>query len=120
MIIVDIALAMLCIIGDGEEPTKQCYPVLVGPDTPRGEFQLQQRLVEWDGYGGDVIQFKEEELQIYAIHRVWTGRPKEKRPERLKNPDPAMRQITMGCINVDPAVYEEIVNCCSSTTLVIK
>lgn len=120
-IIVDIALATLCIIGNAEEPTtERCYPVLVGNDTPRGEFKLQQRLVESPGYGGDVLEFKEQELYIYAIHRVWTGRPWERREQRLKSSDVKMRRITMGCINVDPAVYDELVDCCSSDTLTIK
>lgn len=123
-IVVDIALATLCIIsGGGEsqlEETQRCYPVLIGGDTPRGEFQIQQRLIESPGYGGDVLQFKEEGDFIYAIHRVWLGRPHEKRLERLKNPDPAARRITMGCINVDPMVYEELIDCCSTGTVTIK
>ncbi len=120
-IIVDISLATLCIIGSGDNPQPdRCYPVLIGADTPRGEYQLQQRLIDSPGYGGDILQFKEEELYLFAIHRVWLGRPWEKRLERLRNPNPKMRRITMGCINVEPEVYEEIVDCCSNATLTIK
>lgn len=120
-IIVDIALATLCIIGTGDDPTaERCYPILVGPDTPKGEYHLKQRLVESPGYGGDVLQFKENDLYIYAIHRVWLGRPWEKRAERLKSNDVSRRRITMGCINVDPAVYDEIIDCCSSDIVTIK
>jgi hypothetical protein len=94
--------------------------VLVGKDTPVGEYQLQHRLVDSPGYGGDVLQFKEEELDIFAIHRVWLLRPQEKREERLKNNDPKKRHITKGCINVDPVVYEQLVDCCSEAVLTIK
>ena len=124
MIVVDIALALLCIVTppgmDGQETPDKCYPVLIGGDTPVGEYQLQQRFVEAPGYGGDVLQFKEEELEIFAIHRVWLGRPSEKRLERLKNPNPKARRITKGCINVDFEVYEELVDCCSREKLIIK
>ncbi len=121
-IIVDIALATLCIVGSGDsvETPERCHPVLIGSDTPVGEFKLQQRLIMAKGYGGDVLQFKEEELEIYAIHRVWTLRPWEKRAQRLKNPNPKVRHVTKGCINVDPKVYDELMDCCSTDTLTIK
>lgn len=128
-VVVDIALATLCIVSPGNydeasqqyvEETQECYPVLVGNDTPRGEYQLQQRLVESPGYGGDILQFKEEELYLFAIHRVWLGRPWERRQERLKSSNIKMRRITMGCINVDPTVYEKLLDCCSTSSLTIK
>lgn len=119
-LIVDIALATLCIVGNVDEPPERCYPVLVGADTPKGEYQVQQRLVEASGYGGDVLQFKEDPDVIYAIHRVWLGRPWEKRQERLKSSDVRKRRITMGCINVDPIVYEMLLDCCSTDTLIVK
>jgi signal peptidase I len=123
-IIVDIALATLCITSsptlENDIPEPVCYPVLVGKDTPKGEYQVQQRLIETKGYGGDILQFKDDDVYVYAIHRVWLGRPWEKRDTRLKNPDPKFRRITMGCINVDPKVYEELINCCSMSKLTIK
>lgn len=123
-ILVDIALATLCILGPGDSidspPPESCHPVLIGGDTPRGEFKLQQRYVTAKGYGGDVLQFKEEELELYAIHRVWTLRPWEKRAQRLKMKNPKMRQVTKGCINVEPALYEKLVGCCSTDTLIIR
>jgi hypothetical protein len=123
-IVVDIALATLCIITPandvGVSEAKTCYPVLIGGDTPKGEYQLQQRLTDAKGYGGDVLQFKEEGEEVYAIHRVWTLRPWEKRKERLKNPNPKVRRITHGCINVDPKVYDKLVDCCSTSTLTIQ
>jgi hypothetical protein len=71
-ILVDIALATLCILGPGDSidapRPETCHPVLIGGDTPRGEFQLQQRLIAAKGYGGDVLQFKDEESEDAADH----------------------------------------------------
>lgn len=121
-VLVDIALATLCIIGGGDDvpETQKCYPVLIGKDTPKGEYRLQRRLVTATGYGGDILQFKEDSLELFAIHRVWLGRPAEQRDKRLKSPDPKQRLITMGCINVDPVVYEELLDCCSAASITIN
>jgi hypothetical protein len=98
-----LASALLCF-------DNHCYPVLIGKDTPTGQFALHRRYVQADGYGGDVLQFFETPTEIYAIHRVWLGRPAEHRAERLSLGDASQRRfITGGCINVDPSVYERIV-----------
>lgn len=112
-VVVDVALATICYLG-------QCHAALIGADTPKGEYTLTQRLVQSPGYGGDVLQFKEDDKEIYAIHRVWLLRPAEKRAERLKSKDPDVRRITKGCINVDPIVYQELVDCCSNASLVVR
>lgn len=112
MVIVNITLATICFLG-------QCYPALIGKDTPVGEFQLVQRLTDQRGYGGDVLQFKETEDAWYAIHRVWTLRPQEQRERRLKSANIQDRKITAGCVNVDPAVYEKLRDCCSTSTVQI-
>lgn len=117
MVTVSIALATICFLSDGRE---ECHPALIGKDTPVGEFQLQLRLVESPGYGGDILQFKEDPTEVYAIHRVWLLRPWEKRDQRLKSKDPRQRRITKGCVNVDPKVYDALVTCCSTDKLVIK
>jgi len=124
-VLVDIAFATLCIISGGDEmlqipPTERCYPVLVGNDTPKGDYRLQRRLVSANGYGGDILQFKEDDLELFAIHRVWLGRPAEQRDKRLKSFNPKDRNITMGCINVDPLVYEKLLDCCADANITIK
>lgn len=87
----------------------RCYPVLVGKDTPTGQFALHRRVVQTDGYGGDVLQFAETDQDVYAIHRVWLGRPAERRAERLAQGDASQRRfVTKGCINVSPEVYARI------------
>lgn len=97
-----LAAALLC------TPT-ECYPALVGRDTPLGRFPVVQRFVNAKGFGGDVLQFHETETHIYAIHRVWLGKPSERRLERLASADPAdRRDVTNGCVNVLPDVYERL------------
>jgi hypothetical protein len=97
----------------------ECHPALVGHDTPVGQFQIVQRLTSQPGYGGDVLQFKETDNAWYAIHRVWTLSPKQKRVERLNSDNPKDRVITNGCVNVDPNVYERLKDCCSTDTVII-
>lgn len=116
-VIVSIALATICFTSNGVE---KCANVLVGKDTPRGEYTLQQRLTDDPGYGGDVLQFKEDEKEVFAIHRVWLLRPAEHRQARLASPNPKQRVITNGCINVDPVIYQELVDCCSNQSLIVK
>lgn len=98
--IVLLSAAVVCLQG-------RCYPVLVGRDTPTGEFAVQHRMVLSPGYGGDVLQYKETAEAIYAIHRVWLGHPQEHRVKRLASRNPAKRRgVTGGCINVMPDVYD--------------
>lgn len=102
-IVVYLASALLCTAG-------QCYPALVGHNTPVGTFPLVRRYVAARGYGGDVMQFAETERDLLAIHRVWLGNPREHRAERLASGDPAMRRtVSHGCINVTPEVYDQVV-----------
>jgi hypothetical protein len=114
MVIVDLALATICFAG-------QCHPVLVGADTPKGTFQLEHVLTRAQGYGGDVLVYKETPRWIYAVHRVYTLIPAQHRIERLQSADPRQREtITMGCINVMPDVYERLVDCCANDALTIR
>lgn len=108
-----LSKALLC-------ASAQCWPVLVGPKTPvGGPYQLIQRLTSDPGYGGDVLQFAEDEDTVYAVHRVWKLRPNERREERLRDPNPAHRFITKGCVNVDPLVYDELVANYRGSTITI-
>ena len=118
-IFIDLMLATLCVTG---APTAdQCYNVLVGESTPRGEFTLIQRLTDDPGYGGDVLQFKETESGVFAIHRPWLLRPKEDRLKRLASPKSKDRTgITGGCVNVPDAVYTILLEYAPTARLVIK
>lgn len=81
---------------------------------------MNLRITKQPGYGGDVIQFYETDDAVYAIHRVWTLNPTQKRLERLKSSDPKERVITAGCINVEVDVYEKLKDCCTNKVLTIK
>jgi len=101
-VVVFLASALLCI-------DAQCYPALVGKTTPTGHFALHRRYVDAKGYGGDVMQFLETRRDIFAIHRVWLGRPRERRAQRLASGKVADRRfVTNGCINITSEVYERI------------
>lgn len=113
-VLVNLATASICFLG-------QCYPALIGKTTPEGEFKLQQYRIEAPGYGGDVLGFaRDSSGGVYAIHRVWTQIPKQRRAERLKGPVQDRVGITGGCINVDPEVYQKLIDCCSKGKLTIK
>lgn len=103
--LVILATAMICL------PANRCYPVLIGRDTPVGVFTVQHKDTSAPGYGGDVLEFYENETSIYAIHRVWLLKPKQHRLERLASKDVSKRKnVTGGCINVMPEVYELLKN----------
>lgn len=118
-VIVTIALATICFTYKG---TEECHPVLLGKNstTPTGQYTLIRRMTKDPGYGGDVLQFHETKNEVYAIHRVWLLSPKQKRLERIKSKDIKYHFISSGCINVEPEVYEKLVECCSNDTLIIK
>lgn len=111
MVLVNLKLATICFL-------QVCYPALLGGSTPIGEFELSQRMVLTSGYGGDILQFKEDDKGIFAVHRVWVGNPKEQRLKRLNSPYPEDRKmITNGCINVSNEVYEKLLACCSNSKI---
>jgi len=118
-IIVSIALATICFTYHG---TEECHPVLLGKKipTPAGEFTLRKRITRDPGYGGDVLQFHETKDLVYAIHRVWMLNPEQKRMERIKSSNIKDHFISSGCINVEPEVYDKLVDCCSNGALIIK
>ena len=96
-IIVDTQTATACIQDD-------CYPVLVGKNTPKGTYGLKLATTTDPLYKGSVLAFKSDSTGTYAIHRVWNGKPSERRNERLKG-TVSDRLITNGCINVSDEVY---------------
>lgn len=118
-VIVSLALATICFTYQAKE---ECHPVLLGKgsSTPRGEYILKKRITSSPGYGGDVLQFYETDDEVYAIHRVWLLNPKQNRLARLKSKKVTDRYISAGCINVDPVIYDRLVDCCSDTTLIIQ
>ena len=96
---INIAAAVLCI-------AQQCFPVLIGKDTPVGEFTVIKREVLDPNYRGHILQFKETENEVFAIHRIWNGKPQQKRFSRIKSNNPSDRFITGGCVNVEDDLFE--------------
>ncbi|WP_231752925.1 hypothetical protein, partial [Burkholderia sp. TSV86] len=72
MITVHLAAALICFSG-------RCHPALVGADTPRGTYPIVHAATREPGYGGDVLAFARDAHGVYAIHRVWTRIPSERR-----------------------------------------
>lgn len=114
MVVVSLALASICFAGE-------CHPVLVGNNTPAGTFPLSQQQTMEPGYGGDLLVYREDKKHLWAIHRVYTLNPKERRVEWLASGSVDQRRaVTKGCINVMPDVYRKLVDCCSNDLLVIN
>lgn len=106
-----LGAAMLC------TPTA-CHPALVGDATPVGVFPVTRRYTATPGYGGDVLEFADSPHGLFAIHRVWLGRPAERRAQRLAAGDVAQRRgVTNGCVNVSPEVYATLT---AATRLEVK
>lgn len=116
-VLVDVLTAVICFTSSG---TYTCYPALVGDETPRGEFHLQHYSTQSIGYDGDLLVFKDTGDSVYAIHRV-LDIPGQQRIARLHSPYAEHRRmVTAGCVNIDPLVYQELVNCCYASKVIIK
>jgi hypothetical protein len=112
-VVVDVAAALICF-------ASTCHPALVGNDTPRGEFTLAPYTILDPRYGGDLLVFKHDDSGVYAIHRV-LDLPGQQRLARLRSPYAKHRiTITAGCVNVDPEVYGQLMDCCSGSKITIK
>lgn len=110
-VVVHILAATICFSGT-------CHPALVGTDTPIGTFNITHYSTRRPGYGGDILSYKEDPKYVWAIHRVLDIKGQH-RLERIKSNDPKDRVITLGCINVEPEVYKELVEL-DPTTLEIE
>lgn len=102
-VIVDTGKAELCFAD-----TQDCHKVLIGTTTPKGTFKLSLYATEKPGYGGEIIGFKQEGDFLFALHRVWTRKPAERRLERIASDNVGDRIMTNGCINVSDDVYERL------------
>ena len=92
-VLVNVTAAIICF-------ATACHPVLVGVETPRGEFQLTHYATPDPGYGGDILSFKETSNYLYAIHRV-IDVPGQQRLARLKSPDAKRRTNRRGASEND-------------------
>jgi hypothetical protein len=112
-VIVDLSAAVICFLS-------ACYPTLVGKNTPVGEFSLVEYSTTENGYGGNLLVFKEVGGEFYAVHRV-LDIPGQQRLARIKSPKSDHRiNVTDGCINVENDVFDKLVDCCRDWKIVIK
>lgn len=76
-------------------------------ETPAGIFTLTQESAP-SSYGGDLQHFADAPNgDIYAIHRVLTNNPKQNRLGRLASKTGDDNRISLGCINIPTAVYDQ-------------
>jgi hypothetical protein len=73
--------------------------------TPAGRFVARPGE---DDTGTDVVWVDYD--AAVAMHRVITTYPAQHRPERLANPDPKVRRISWGCINLPIPFYEQVLS----------
>lgn len=112
MITIHLAVAIICF-------NATCYPALVGDLTPTGQYITTHARITSPGYGGDVL-IVGDVSSPYSIHRVWTGKPQQRRLQRLHGPVKDRKGITGGCINVMPDVYDKLIECCAGQKVEIK
>lgn len=76
-------------------------------ETPAGVFTLQERRAP-SAYGGDIEQFSTAPNgDIYAIHRVLTNNPKQRRLQRLQSNNAVDHRVSLGCINLPSKFYDQ-------------
>lgn len=109
VLILSLSLATLC-------ADQTCHPVLVGASTPVGEFTLTHYSVDVPGYGGDVLGFAVRNGRLLAVHRVLPS-PSDHRAGRLSARTSMRKDVTDGCVNVSPDVYDELVRTYEGSTL---
>lgn len=109
-VLVSLATAVICF-------SSQCFPVLVGEQTPIGQYELSLMRVEKPMYGGSILAFAEDDTGVFAVHRVL---PIGNRLKQIAEDDPKKRRgITNGCINVQPDVYEKLMACCTNSDIIV-
>jgi len=72
--------------------------------TPAGRFASEPGR----NLSGEDIVWVEYDTAV-AIHRLRPSPPKERRAQRLASPDPAEHRISLGCVVVPVAFYENVV-----------
>ncbi len=109
MIKVIISKALLCIAHVG------CYPVLIGHNTPVGDYTMTHVILENSGKREDVLMIKESSPgRIIAIHTP----PNAHRKQLLDEQSTA--KVTLGCINVSNELFYYLVNNFNESTITIE
>lgn len=85
-----------------------CHPALVGPATVPGTYDMTVLYTQQRGYGGDVLMYAQTPTEWYGIHRTYTEDRQRRREELYYGTTPEQRQVTAGCVNVEPEIYEDL------------
>jgi hypothetical protein len=85
--------------GIGERPISQIRPE--ERTTPAGRFVSEQGT----NLKGEDVTWVDYDSAV-SLHRVRTGKPSDRRLERLATATPADNRISYGCINVPAAFYD--------------
>jgi hypothetical protein len=75
--------------------------------TPAGRFTITRSRDDALGELFDINELQGRDWTI-AIHRVWLGRPAERRDARLRSEIEQDKHITNGCIDVDPSTMAQL------------
>jgi hypothetical protein len=75
--------------------------------TPAGRFTITRSHDRALGELFDINELQGRDWTI-AIHRVWLGRPGERRDARLRSDTEQDKHITNGCIDVDPSTIAQL------------
>lgn len=94
--------------GDAQAPTARGKaPEVLTPQeriTPAGRFEAQPGR----NLGGERVVWFDYEANL-AIHRLRPAPASQRRPERLASAKLQDRRITLGCVVVDPAFFDQVV-----------
>jgi len=94
--------------GDAEPPSSRGKPpqALTAQErvTPAGRFEAQPGR----NLSGERVVWFDYEANL-AIHRLRPAPARERRVERLASTSTQDRRITLGCVVVDPAFFDEVV-----------
>jgi L,D-transpeptidase-like protein len=75
--------------------------------TPAGRFTITRNHDSTLGELFDINELQGQDWTI-AIHRVWLGKPAERRDARLRSETIDDKHITNGCIDVDPSTMAQL------------
>lgn len=107
-----LAKALICF-------AQVCHPVLLGENTQPGVYAMRVLWVASPGYGPNVLEFdRMKDGNWLAIHQTYSGNG-VKRAHLYTQPAANRRHVTAGCPNVQPEVYQQLLNDHANATLTI-
>lgn len=101
-----LSKAIICFAG-------ACHPALVGERTAVGTYEMGVLHTSQPGYGGDVLMYDRNENEWFAIHRTYRHNRVQNRHTLYHGTTAAQRRnVTSGCVDIEPETYEALKDCC--------